>query len=60
MSRMRVDENLCILCGECVQACPFAAIEMGPTAIQFTNACRLFRICVRACPVGAISLEEAH
>lgn len=58
MSRMRVDENLCILCGECVQACPFAAIEMGPTAIQFTDACRLCRICVRACPVGAIYLEE--
>jgi electron transfer flavoprotein alpha subunit len=56
---MRVDDNLCILCGECVEACPFAAIEMGSDSIQFTEACRLCRICVRACPVGAIWLEES-
>lgn len=57
MSQMRVDENLCILCGQCVEACPFAGVEMGPDSIWFTEACRLCKACVRACPAGAIWLE---
>ena len=58
MTRMRVDETLCTLCGACLEACPFAAIEMGPDSIKFTESCRLCRICIRACPVGAIWLEK--
>ncbi|NMB02833.1 MAG: electron transfer flavoprotein subunit alpha [Firmicutes bacterium] len=59
MSQMRVDQSLCILCGQCVEACPFAGVEMGPESIEFTDSCRLCSICVKACPVNAIWLERS-
>ncbi len=60
MSRMRVDEGLCTLCGQCIEACPFAGIEMGQKSIEFTDSCRLCRICIRVCPANALWLEKAE
>ncbi len=59
MSRMRVDQELCILCGQCVEACPFNGVEMRANAIEFTDSCRLCRVCIKACPVDAIWLEKS-
>ena len=58
MSRMAIDANLCILCGKCVEACPFSGVEMGEGGVRFTDRCRLCQICVRVCPVGAPWLER--
>lgn len=58
MSQMRVDQSLCILCGACVEACPFAGVVLGEESIEFTDACRLCSICVKACPTKAIWLEK--
>lgn len=60
MSQMRVDETLCALCGQCVEACPFAGVEMGEESIEFTDSCRLCSICVKACPTNAIWLETSR
>ena len=58
MSQMRVNQDLCTLCGACVEACPFAGVVMGEDSIEFTDSCRLCSICVKACPTGAIWLEK--
>ena len=60
MSRMRVDQELCILCGQCVEACPFNGVELRADTIEFTDSCRLCRVCIKACPVNAIWLEKAE
>ena len=59
MSRMRVDQELCILC-QCVEVCPFNGVEMRADAIEFTDSCRLCRVCIKACPVNAIWLEKSE
>ncbi|HKM42932.1 MAG TPA: electron transfer flavoprotein subunit alpha, partial [Limnochordia bacterium] len=58
MSQMKVDQSLCILCGQCVEACPFAGVVLGEDSIEFTDSCRLCSICVKACPTQAIWLEK--
>lgn len=57
-----VDEFLCRGCGECVQACPFAAIELvdrenGSRVAAVTSAlCKGCGSCAVACPTGAASI----
>ncbi|MFO7803391.1 MAG: FAD-dependent oxidoreductase [Desulfovermiculus sp.] len=57
-----VDEFLCRGCGECVQACPFAAIELvdranGSQVAAVTSAlCKGCGSCAVACPTGAASI----
>ena len=58
MSYMSVDRQLCTLCGNCVEACPFGAIVIEDEKVNFTDDCRLCGDCVDACPEGAISLVE--
>ncbi|NLK08608.1 MAG: electron transfer flavoprotein subunit alpha [Firmicutes bacterium] len=59
MSRMRVEHELCTLCGECMEVCPFEGITMEGGQVEFTDACRLCRVCIKACPTGAIWLEQS-
>ncbi|NMB44835.1 MAG: electron transfer flavoprotein subunit alpha [Firmicutes bacterium] len=60
MSGMRVDQDLCTLCGQCVEACPFGGVEMRDQSIEFTDSCRLCRLCIKACPTSAIWLEKSE
>lgn len=46
--RAYIDQNLCIECGRCKQACPFNAIS------------EVMRPCVRSCVVGAIKINEGR
>ncbi|HOT62168.1 MAG TPA: monomeric [FeFe] hydrogenase [Treponemataceae bacterium] len=45
--RARIDEDLCVNCGLCMQNCPYHAIVKVPVP------------CEEACPVGAISKDES-
>ena len=58
MARIVIDKEQCVCCEQCIQACPFGALEMREDGVAVTSACRLCKACVRACPVGAITLEE--
>jgi len=53
------DEGTCTACGNCVQVCPFGAIELqegrfGTTARVNVAQCKGCGCCVAACPSGAL------
>ncbi len=53
------DERTCTACGNCVEACPFGAIELrqgrfGETAYVNAAQCKGCGCCVAACPSGAM------
>ena len=61
MAGIKINKELCTLCGECIAACPFGAMEKNGDGdcIEINAACKLCKICVKQCPVGAVELEEA-
>lgn len=59
MSGVLVDRDACTLCGACIDACPFGAIEIKDSQLVITEECRLCGACVEACPQGALSIPEA-
>jgi ferredoxin len=54
----RVDENLCISCGDCAQTCNFTAITIKAIAEIDEEKCMGCGVCVNHCPQGAIRLER--
>ena len=52
-----IEEDLCIGCGDCVEACPFEAIKMGGGVVEGDQRnCMGCGVCVSVCPEGALSL----
>jgi len=51
--------DLCTRCGECVAACPVAAIDAGDVLNTDENLCILCSACVKACPTDARVWEHA-
>ena len=56
----RVDETLCIGCGDCGEYCQFQALTLADYHSQVDFArCMGCGVCVGQCPQGAISLARA-
>jgi len=61
----RVDHDLCVGCGDCVNSCPMDVIRMdeeGQKAIiRYPEDCMCCDACELDCPVGAIYVSpEKH
>jgi nitroreductase/NAD-dependent dihydropyrimidine dehydrogenase PreA subunit len=60
MIDFRVNEELCIQCGECAADCPASIISMddGYPQIEIVDEARCYRCqhCLAVCPTGAISI----
>jgi ferredoxin len=52
----RVDENLCLNCGQCEQACNFDAMHVNLRAEVDKDKCMGCGLCVNQCQPGAIQL----
>lgn len=55
-----IDENVCIGCTKCIQACPFDAIVGSNQQLHtvLTNECIGCGLCVPPCPVDCIEMIE--
>ncbi len=56
---IQINNETCVRCGECVPACPYAAIRQDQGAVPAINldVCTLCGACVDVCPVTAIKIE---
>ena len=57
---IRIDEEKCVGCGACAEACHEGAIEMvnGKARLMREDYCDGLGDCLPACPADAISIEE--
>ena len=53
-----IDDELCTGCGNCVDSCPFGAIELENNKAKVLSNCNLCGVCLETCPVEAITLER--
>ena len=58
MTTIRFNAELCDLCGECVEKCPFGALIMEENGLTVSEKCRMCGVCVKVCPVRAITFEQ--
>lgn len=56
---MRIDRELCDICGTCVSVCPAAAIFVTESAVEIDLIrCLRCGACATICPVKAVGVAE--
>lgn len=53
MATLNFNQDQCILCGQCVEKCPFGALEILDNKIEINASCKMCKLCVKSCPVQA-------
>jgi electron transfer flavoprotein alpha subunit len=53
-----IDLEKCTGCGQCLEVCPFDALELAREKISVSDACTLCGACIEICEFGALSLPE--
>lgn len=56
---MKIDRDLCDICGSCVAVCPVDAIFVSEFKVEIDKAkCIKCNKCLMVCPIRAISGDE--
>jgi len=55
---IRIIYERCTLCKQCIDVCPFGAIEIRDGNLFINENCNLCGLCVKTCPEGALEKEE--
>ena len=55
MGVLNFHRERCTLCGQCVEQCPFRALELKDGRVELNASCKLCRLCVKNCPAEAIT-----
>lgn len=58
MVSLHINQEQCILCGQCVEKCPFGALEIKDNKLELNASCKMCKLCIKNCPVDAITLVE--
>ncbi len=58
MAVLTFEHDRCTLCGQCIEKCPFGALEIKEDKIEINASCKMCKICLNNCPADAISLKE--
>lgn len=58
MAMMKIFHDKCTLCKQCIDECPFAAIEIKDGKLYINENCTLCGLCIKVCPEGALEKEE--
>lgn len=58
MSYVKIDKNLCVGCGACIDVCPQGALYMKDDKVEVNDKCNLCGSCVGVCPVNALSIPR--
>ena len=56
----RIDTDLCIGCGSCVEHCPLDTLRMNPEGkayIAYPEDCHTCYLCEQSCPAGAVTVH---
>ena len=59
MANLIFSDERCNLCGACITACPFGALEIESGRLIAGAGCKLCKICIKQCSQGAITLTES-
>jgi len=58
MSTLKIDKDLCVGCGACVDTCPQGALYMKDDKAEVNEKCTLCGACIDVCPVKALSIPR--
>jgi electron transfer flavoprotein alpha subunit len=58
MAMIKIIYEKCTLCKECINECPFEAIEIKDGRLYINENCTLCGLCVKVCPENALYKEE--
>ncbi|MCX7916580.1 MAG: FAD-binding protein [bacterium] len=56
--KIKIYYERCNLCKECINKCPFGAIEIKENRIVINDNCTLCGLCIKICPQKAIEKEK--
>ena len=45
MATLNFNQDQCILCGQCVEKCPFGALEILDNKIEINASCKMCKLC---------------
>ncbi len=55
---IKIDQEKCIVCGNCLPACPFGVMELKNDKVVIKDGCNLCGACKEVCPVEAIIIDK--